>query len=59
MKKAQIQIGKTYRAKVSGKLANVRITGECLYGGWDGINTDTGRTVRIKSAQRLRFEVAL
>ena len=59
MKKAEIEIGGTYRAKVSGGLTNVRITNESPYGGWDGINTDTGRTVRIKSAQRLRFEVAL
>jgi len=57
MKKAQIQIGVTYRAKVSGKLADVRITGACSYGGWNGINLATNRTVRIKSAQRLRYVV--
>jgi len=59
VKKAQIQIGHTYRAKVSGKLADVRITGESRYGGWDGVNVATGRTVRIKGAARLRYETGM
>jgi len=54
MKKAQVTIGNTYSAKVSGNIARVRIDGECPYGGWNGTNLDTGRKVRIKSAQRLR-----
>jgi len=54
VKKADIEIGKTYVVKVSGILAPVRITGESRYGGWDGINTRTGRTVHIKGAQRIR-----
>ena len=54
MKKADIEIGKTYVVKVSGILAPVRITGESRYGGWDGVNTKTNRTIRIKSAQRIR-----
>ena len=54
MKKADIEIGKTYVVKVSGILAPVRITGESRYGGWDGVNTRTGRTVHIKGAQRVR-----
>ena len=54
MKKKDIQIGGVYLAKVSGKLAQVRITGESRFGGWDAINCDTKRDVRIKSAQRLR-----
>ena len=54
MKKNEIKIGTTYRAKVSGSLADVRITGENAHGGWDAINVLTNRKVRIKSAQRLR-----
>lgn len=57
MKKADVQVGKTYMAKVSEKLVPVRITAESRYGGWDGVNTVTGRQVRIRGAQRLRREV--
>ncbi len=57
MKKAEVQIGATYRCKVSGSIADVRITGENPHGGWDAINTSTNRKVRIKSAQRLRNAV--
>ena len=58
MKKADVKIGKVYLAKVSGKRARVRITGESPYGGWAGINLDTRRKVRIKSAQRLQREIS-
>ena len=54
MKKQEVEVGKTYRVKVSGTLADVRITGENPHGGWDGVNVATKRSVRIKSAQRLR-----
>ena len=54
MKKAQVQIGQTYVCKVSGRLAEVRIESECPYGGWWAVNTQTGRQVRIRNAQRLR-----
>ena len=54
MKKNEVEIGKTYRVKVSGNIADVRITGENSHGGWDGVNVGTNRKVRIKSAQRLR-----
>jgi len=54
MKKSEVKIGEVYRVKVSGTIANVRITGESPYGGWDGVNVTTKRKVRIKSAQRLR-----
>lgn len=54
MKKANVEVGKVYEAKVSGKVAKVRITGESRFGGWDGTNITTNKTVRIKSAQRLR-----
>ena len=54
MKKAQVHVGQTYICKVSGRLADVRIESECPYGGWWAVNTQTGRRVRIRSAQRLR-----
>jgi len=58
MKKAEVIIGQTYRAKVSGRLVNVRITGLSRYGGWDAINTATDRQVHIKTSARLRGKVA-
>ena len=54
MKKNEVKVGGTYVAKVSDRLTTVRITGESRYGGWDAVNTKTGKAVRIKSAQRLR-----
>jgi len=54
MKKRDIEIGKTYLAKVSGNLVPVRITSESVHGGWNAVNTTTGREVRIRSATRLR-----
>jgi hypothetical protein len=59
MKKAQVQLGGTYVVKVSGVLTTVRITGESPYGGWDAVNTRTGRAVRIRSAARLRRPAGL
>lgn len=57
MKKAQVEIGKRYVAKVSGELTVVRLSAESRYGGWDAVNERTGRTVRIKSAAKLRKEI--
>jgi len=57
MKKNEITIGGVYAAKVSGKVVPVRITGESPYGGWDAVNTQTRRAVRIRSAARLRRPV--
>jgi hypothetical protein len=54
MKKRGIRIGETYLAKVSGKVVPVRTTGESVYGGWNAVNTTTGREVRIRRAARLR-----
>ena len=54
MKKARVRIGDTYIFKVSSVLANVQITCESPYGGWQGKNLTTGREVRIRSAARLR-----
>ena len=61
MKKEQVQVGKVYAAKVSGSVVPVRIKEEKWAGdkhvGWVGVNVRTNKTVRIKSAQRLRNEV--
>jgi hypothetical protein len=57
MKKNEVTIGGTYVVKVSGRLAPVRIVGESPYGGYDGVNTATGRSVRIRTAARLRRRV--
>ena len=58
MKKSDVIIGATYRAKVTGKLAKVRIDSEAPYGGWLGTNLETKRQVHIKSAQRLRGQAS-
>lgn len=61
MRKGQVQVGRTYAAKVGGSVLPVTITAEKWTGdkhaGWVGTNARTGRTVRIKSAQRLGGEV--
>lgn len=54
MKKKDIQIGRSYVAKISGELTVVRLLDESPYGGWDAKNVRTGRAVRIKSAAKLR-----
>jgi len=54
MKKNEVKVGQTYRCKVSGSIADVRITGVSPHGGWDAVNVLTNRKVRIKSSQRLR-----
>ncbi len=54
MKKNEVKVGGIYKAKVSNNLVSVKITSENPSGGWSALNTNTGKTVRIKSAQRLR-----
>ena len=58
MQKHNVTIGTTYSVKVSGTLAKVRLTRECNYGGWYGTNLATGREIRIRTAARLRSELA-
>lgn len=57
MKKADVTIGQTYTAKVSGTIVRVRIDSENRHGGWDATNLETNKRVRIKTAQRLRHSV--
>jgi len=54
MKKSDVQIGTTYLVKVAGNLVPVKITREHDNGGWEGTSVKTGKTIRIKSPQRLR-----
>ncbi|MFO0839617.1 MAG: winged helix-turn-helix domain-containing protein [Phycisphaerae bacterium] len=58
MKKSEVTIGNVYTAKVSGKVVRVRLDGENRHGGWDATNLETKKKVRIRSAARLRAEVA-
>ena len=59
MQQDQVQIGKTYAAKVTDKLAPVRIDSENEHGGWNATNLRTNKQIRIKSAQRLRNEITV
>ena len=58
MKKSEVAIGGQYKAKVTDKVVTVEILAENPNGGWDAKNLATGKTVRIKSAQRLRGPAA-
>ena len=57
MKKDEVKINGYYSAKVSDKLTVVRIVEEHHNGGWQAVNTKTGKMVRVKSAAKLRGEV--
>jgi hypothetical protein len=59
MQQDQVQIGKTYAAKVTDKIAPVRIDSENENGGWNATNLRTNKQIRIKSAQRLRNEITV
>jgi hypothetical protein len=57
MRKSQVKVGGRYIAKVSGREVVVRLTSESAWGsGWNAVNEETGRAVRVRSAQRLRRE---
>lgn len=53
MKKNEIVIGNTYTAKVSNKSVQVKILRESTHGGWDVMNLNTNREIRIKTGGRL------
>jgi hypothetical protein len=58
MKKAEVNVGGIYLAKISGRLVQVRLDSKSDYGlGWSATNLKTGRVVRIHSAAKLRSEV--
>jgi hypothetical protein len=58
MKKRDVSIGGRYRANVTGRPVVVRIVRDSQYGGWEAVNESTGRTIRVRSAQRLHGAVA-
>lgn len=57
MKKKDVIIGAYYAAKISGNVVPIRIDRESRFGGWDATNIKTNRSVRIKTAGKLRFPV--
>ena len=57
MQKKDVKINGVYTVKVARNRTRVRITQVNSHGGWDGVNTATGKNVRIKSAQRLLVPV--
>lgn len=61
MKKAEVEIGAFYSAKVSGRRTVVRIDREAAktygFNGWYATNVATKREVHVLSAQRLRRRV--
>jgi hypothetical protein len=59
MKTKDVHTGETYLAKVSGNLVPVTILGTSPLGGWNAVNTQTSRNVRIKSPQRLRYNLTI
>ncbi len=59
MKKLEVRLGGVYEAKVSGKLARVRIDHVSVHGGWSATNLDTNRHIAIRTAGRLRKPVSI
>ena len=57
MKKSEVKIGGVYIAKVTNKLVQVRIDAVSKYGGWDGTNLASKKSIRVRSATRLRSVV--
>ena len=58
MKKTEVSVGNVYVALVSGKYAPVQIVATHVGGGWWGTNLTTGRNIRIRTAGRLRRQLA-
>lgn len=58
MLRKEVVLGRHYAIKHDGRLSVIRIDGPYPYGnGWNATKLKTGRTIRIKSATKLRFEV--
>ena len=57
MRKDEVEIGAVYHVKVSGVIVPVEITGKHPLGGFVGVSRTTGRTIRIKTAGKLRGKV--
>ena len=54
MKAKDVQIGEVYAIKVAANVTAVRITEENPFGGWNGININTNKPIRIRTASRIR-----
>jgi hypothetical protein len=61
VRKKDIKIGHYYAIRHSNErsLTVVQVTGENIYGGYDALKLKTKRTIRIKSAAKMRYEVFL
>lgn len=63
MLKSQVKIGSHYAIRHHEdsriNLTVVKLVSPNQYGGYNAIKLKTGRTIRIKSAAKLRFEVTL
>lgn len=57
MKAKAVVVGNTYLVKVTGRIVPVQIIAPDPRGGWNAVNTVTGRSLRLKSAARLRAVV--
>ena len=57
MKKDDVKIGGGYVAKVSDRLTGVVLVAASPHGGWVAVNLATRKTVRIRTAARLRREL--
>lgn len=61
MLKKQVKVGSHYAIRHNGEhnLTVIRIDSESIYGGYNATKLKTGRSIRIKSAAKLRGEVIL
>jgi hypothetical protein len=61
--KREVKIGAHYAIRhhtdPAHRLSVIRIDSESRYGGYNATKLKTGRTIRIKSAAKLRYEVEL
>ena len=58
MLKKNVELGKHYAIKDhDGRIRVIRLDSESRYGGYNATKLKTGRTIRIKSAAKLRIEV--
>lgn len=54
MKKAAVSVGQKYLVRVGKNIVPVLLQAPCAYGGWYGVNLNTHKNIRIKTAARLR-----
>ena len=54
MKKEDIEVSGLYTMKVGKNTTAIRITHENPHGGWNGININTNKPIRIRTASRIR-----